>query len=799
MISPNLAQIKLPLVFVLLAFLSGCAGIERAMTNPDPTHPARYIQQNNLTHSQVEPQYQLRICEAYLLMKEFSRFNECLASYQQRVPGPRIKLYTPNPFGKTFHWMNEDYSSAYIYGMKAEAALDLANYQQAYDYGQKAFKAAKGSPTIDGVSYSSDEQIINIFQSGLLPRITGVMTISSIRLGKEQEADFYLKELQNIDVDSLGTTGMAAWKKPWLARSYLTAGDSQRAYETLTGVSLSGAKVFTETMIYVNYLNPAYYAAKVVTEFDVGDAISIGELEENAMICRSLYGMSKLDEAKQCYGDIYGYIGLPSFGNVHFAVLNDLGAINAELHDFNEAEKYFKKAIELLETQRSSISLDGQKMGFVEDRLAVYGKMVATQLALGKPDVAFEYVERSKSRALVDLLASKKQFGSQASSQQKNLLSQLDNAANDAFAAQPLEGTRNVRGLKRKVQAQAPKLSSVTTVSARSFKELQSLIPEGETLIEYYQTQDQWHAFIVTSNSIKTVALPAKNLAEPINEFRKKILQPKSGNYKSQANALYQAVFEPVKPHLTTSNITIVAHGELHYLPFNALFDGRRYVIDRYSLRLLPSTSVLDLIPNNPMNKSQSTLVLGNPDLGNRQYDLPAAEQEARQLGRVVKGAEVLIQKKATETAIKQKGAEFNRLHIASHGEFDQVNPLNSRLLLSADSANDGVLTVSDIYNLDLKANLVTLSACETGLGDIKTGDDVVGLNRGFLYAGASSVVSTLWVVDDKATENLMVSFYKKLERSNKREALRSAQLKIKNNYNSHPFYWAAFQLTGLD
>ena len=90
------------------------------------------------------------------------------------------------------------------------------------------------------------------------------------------------------------------------------------------------------------------------------------------------------------------------------------------------------------------------------------------------------------------------------------------------------------------------------------------------------------------------------------------------------------------------------------------------------------------------------------------------------------------------------------------------------------------------------------MSACETGLGDITKGDDVIGLTRGFLYAGANSVVSSLWVVDDQATEKLMLHFYRDMKNLSKRDALRNAQLSVKNNYNQHPFYWAAFNLTGL-
>ena len=127
---------------------------------------------------------------------------------------------------------------------------------------------------------------------------------------------------------------------------------------------------------------------------------------------------------------------------------------------------------------------------------------------------------------------------------------------------------------------------------------------------------------------------------------------------------------------------------------------------------------------------------------------------------------------------------------------FNPDAPLQSRLFLAADAANDGMLTVPEIYDLNLDANLVVLSACETGLGDISAGDDLVGLNRGFLFAGANGIVSSLWQVPDEATSYLMSRFYTYLQSEAPSSALAAAQQDTRALY-PHPFYWAAFQLTG--
>ena len=123
--------------------------------------------------------------------------------------------------------------------------------------------------------------------------------------------------------------------------------------------------------------------------------------------------------------------------------------------------------------------------------------------------------------------------------------------------------------------------------------------------------------------------------------------------------------------------------------------------------------------------------------------------------------------------------------------------PLESGLALASTSEGDGLLTVGELYEMHLGADLITLSACDTGLGKIEMGDDVVGITRGFMYAGANTIVSSLWQVDDEATGMLMQNFYKQLKNSDKRTALRNAQLALRNGSKSQPYYWAAFQLTG--
>jgi len=177
--------------------------------------------------------------------------------------------------------------------------------------------------------------------------------------------------------------------------------------------------------------------------------------------------------------------------------------------------------------------------------------------------------------------------------------------------------------------------------------------------------------------------------------------------------------------------------------------------------------------------------------------NLRYAEREAEEVGRLFPGAIVLLRQEATKPRTRGPLGSQSLIHLATHADFDQEDPLGSALLLRPEGSDDGRLEVQEIFSLELNASLVILSACETSLGRIKEGDEVIGLTRAFIYAGTPSVITTLWKVNDRASYELMREFYRNLKSGrNKGEALRQAQLATLAKY-PHPYYWAAYQLTG--
>jgi len=527
------------------------------------------------------------------------------------------------------------------------------------------------------------------------------------------------------------------------------------------------------------------------------------QLPKQFLLNKCLLETGRIKEAKEGYDRLLKLPQTRDNGEIHWLILYDRGRIAIKEGNARDAIEFFRQAIEVIERQRATINTEASKIGFVGSKQSVYRELIAALFAERRHAEAFEYVERSKSRALVDMLASKQDFSVAAGNveQVRALLAMATTAEAEARVQldEKADVSRNrdvASRAKKQLGEQAPELASLVSVSHLTADEIRARIPTDETLVEYYRDGEDLFAFVVTTQDLRAVRLDGRNLEVDVLNFRAALMDVKSPAHLEVSKRLYRRLVAPVEGLLTKPNLLVVAHGALHYLPFNALHGDSGYLIERFRIRMLPSASVLKYLRPGRPGKAAGMLAFGNPDLGDPRLDLRHAQAEAVAVSGAIPKSRALVRGQATETALKRFGQGFAYIHIASHGEFDPDQPLRSALRLAKDAENDGALTIGELYSLRLDADLVTLSACETGLGKISNGDDVVGLTRGFLYAGSGSIVASLWKVDDLATADLMTRFYGHLARGDRREALRAAQLETRGKY-PHPFYWAAFQLTG--
>ncbi|MCX7166012.1 MAG: CHAT domain-containing protein [Rhodocyclales bacterium] len=332
-----------------------------------------------------------------------------------------------------------------------------------------------------------------------------------------------------------------------------------------------------------------------------------------------------------------------------------------------------------------------------------------------------------------------------------------------------------------------------------NLSDIQQKLSAAQSIVSYYYDADDLYAFVIDEKSLNAARLERNGLEDDIQSFRQAIANQDEG-YRQSGQMLYNRLIAPLAGQLHHPKLLVAAHGALHYLPFAALTDGQNFLLDRYEISVLPSASTLMYVGNIKVaDKPGTVLAFGNPDLGDKQYNLAFAEMEAKGVAGLFEKSAMFLGKEASKSNFKEYAQGFKYLHFATHGTFDSAHPLDSALMLSTTSVEDtrDRLTIGELYSMHIDADLVTLSACKTGLGKVANGDDVVGLVRGFMYAGTNQIVSTLWEIDDAATESLMTDFYQRIKAGeSKTTALRESQRDIRKQY-PNPFFWAAFQITG--
>jgi CHAT domain-containing protein len=222
-------------------------------------------------------------------------------------------------------------------------------------------------------------------------------------------------------------------------------------------------------------------------------------------------------------------------------------------------------------------------------------------------------------------------------------------------------------------------------------------------------------------------------------------------------------------------------------VPFHALFDGTHYLIDSFTVSYAPSATIYMQCRQKQANKTGGSLILGVPD-----QQIPSIYDELQAVAEAVPRASVFLGSEASEKVLKEYGLRSRFVHIATHGFFRKDNPMFSGIRLG-----DSFLTLYDLYQLKLPAELVTLSGCSTGLNVVAAGDELIGLVRGLLSAGARSLLLSLWDVNDKSTTEFMKAFYRRLSHFPDRAmAVREAMIEVRERY-SNPYFWAPFVLVG--
>lgn len=752
------------LLLIILSF--GCAGLFKniqlsSLAQKKRHHEIIQILQRDIDRQKKLSSFQLFLLSgAYYEIRDYEKMLSTVDMMEKQIAGGDARLFGGADL------------SPYPGILRGFAYLDLGEYDKAIKSASEAYALLKQ------IGESS-----NTFYHAQLIDIASILGIAHTYLNNDQEADRYLDILRNIDISDK-TTMLGPEKFIAIARIHM----AKKQYpQALSAIQDPKAKVSDPWLT-------AFYDQ------------TFQELPRFFILTKCLYETGQIQEAKKGYDQLLKHPQIKQVGGLYWPVLLDRAKIARAEGQDETAEALLREAVDVIERQRSSIPSEAGRIGYVGDKQAVYQELITLLIDGNRPADAFEYVERAKGRALVDLLASRKNIAIHACNAGQisvtlNELAKAEKKLNVINDPDSKQDSDRIRGLvitmKKELAFHAPEFASLVSVTGTPVSEIRDRLAEDETLIEYYASDRDWFVFVLKRDGITAKKLGPLNLDKDVRDFRVALTNPASSDYMYYSRDLYRKIVDPIADQLNSTKLTIVPHGSLHYLPFAALYGEGGYLIDRYNLRVLPNASVLKFLKGYPKEGEDRILILGNPDLGDPQYNLKYAQEEALSISHIFPGAVVLLGPDAKAVYVQRNGRQFRFIHFAAHGLFDPENPLNSALLLASDQGHNGWLRAGDLYSLSLNADLVTLSACETGLSKVSKGDDVVGFTRGFLYAGARSIVSSLWKVDDLATRDLMVGFYTNLPWMHKDEALRQAQLEVKKKY-PHPFFWAAFQLTGL-
>ncbi len=494
--------------------------------------------------------------------------------------------------------------------------------------------------------------------------------------------------------------------------------------------------------------------------------------------------------------------------------------------------------IKTLDTLKPSFRSKADQLFLIEDAFPLFesGLEAAYQLYAFTSDdslidLAFRYSEKSKSVLLLEALLEAKatQFAnipndvlereSELKSEITYLEKQIKNSETDqsdlkdALFTLKEEYRQLVQKLEVDYKSYYDLKYNTTTVS---LEVSQKSLSKHQLLISYFYGNKAIYAIALNRGKKEMFRIPIDaDLEANIKKVYQMLSDPKS-DVIALGNATYSIYELLLKPILNSGDqkkLIIIPDGLLNYLPFSALNTspgGIRYLAENHAIGYVNSATLLsELEERQPKEHTilafapsfDGTVSVSNPDRG-KLLPLPNNKKEVEQILTSFHGR-AYIDGEASLSNFKSQLASFGMVHLATHAIFDDTAPEYSYLAFAQNgNAAEDLLYVADLYNLQLDADLVTLSACESGIGDLKRGEGFLSLARGFFYSGAASIASTLWKINDASTTTLMTSFYKNLSKGEAKDvALQNAQIEFldnnRDNALSHPYFWSAFVISG--
>lgn len=663
--------------------------------------------------------------------------------------------------------------------------------------------------------------------------------------GSYRQAVKYLRESLAQNDAKVGSKSLAAEIHTHLGELYFLQGQHARALQALKrSLSISQASDYK-----IQASDARYVLGRVYTrlgQFDAADRtfkqclefrdaagdrhgradvlIEMADLERQRG--RDREGLALATEARH----LADTMELP---DVQWRALTLIGRLQVRLSAPVEARQAFDDAIAVIEDMRSvNVGGEDTRSRFFADRLTPYQERISLALAASSPADAFYIAERSKARALLDVIRGDsvpvtRAMTEEERQRERELRTSLSSANTEiglAARAIPRDDAR-LSGLRQKRESRRlayedfqarlygahPELqvSRVAVPVVRASEARQLLSGPSAAIVEFVAGRDRTIAFVITASglSVFTLRTSTGELARQVQRFREQLAN-RDLRASISARTLYRLVLGPLHTVLQgKTDLVVVPDGMLWDLPFQALqSSAHRYVIEDTAVSYAPSITVLREMMRRRVDAEvpRTLFAFGNP-AGSPAAALPETEREVNRLARIYgPSSRVYIGADAREDRLKREVAGYRVVHLATHGVLDNVSPLYSHLALARQERGqeDGLLEAWEIMNLRLSAELVVLSACETARGRLAPGEGVIGLMWALFVAGSPATLVSQWKVDSASSTALVSAFHEEWNahgrRVSKTRALQVASLKVLRSPGfSHPFYWAGFILAG--
>lgn len=724
----------------------------------------------------------------------------------------------------------------------------LGNHRRAFDFAQKSLRLSEEEnwrkaimmalselAIIYGAQNNGEQALAHLERAFTIAQELGdVFMIGSLRhdmavqykrFGNQQRAlEVYQQLLKQME--TWGDTGGAAMVRDQIGRIFAEQGRYEEAltYHRDAIAALEAVNKKRGTGVALNNLSTVY-----LLQHNYGEALSVSQ------------------RAVSLARDTERQVDL-------FVALNNLGYSQLGLARLAEARQTFSEAVSIVQNLRT------QAAGGVEERqryfevgMTAHHGLLSVLVKENQPEAALMLAERAKARALLDMLQQgrvsvhkamtakeqeqERQLKSQLT-QLNKLLARVTQSEKDAARVSEVENQLDKARLSYEafqdaLYAAHPELKTqrgeAPIVNAQ---ELAELLPNASSVfVEYVVTDEHTYLFAITRPAAKaeiqvyTLPITRAELAKQIENFRQQLANRDLG-FRASALKLYDLFLKPAQAQLRgKTNVVIAPDSNLWDLPFQSLVNtSGRFLIEDASINYAPSLTVLREMTKRRTNldaarTSATLLALGNPVLGRETVNragttlrdgnldpLPEAGEEVKALARLygARRSKVYVGADAREDRVMSEAGGASVLHVTTHGTLNNASPMYSHLTLAEGGPNDdGLLEAWELMQLDLKAELAVLSACETARGRIGAGEGVIGFSWAMFIAGVPSTVVSQWKVESASTRDLMVNFHRGLispaeTKSTKSDALRQAALKLmRNPATSHPFYWAGFVLVG--